>query len=286
MLLLSAEGYVHWMYFNSGIDSDEKHLDQTERCAEKIFQMESQSIHGYRLTGLAQIHRKNIKDGIHNFEKVLQFEGNDPDALLFLAILPVFTGKTKEARTYGDRLLKIDPLTPINYLFLSQAPFYEGKFPEAELLAKKAMKLDPENSAYVLFYFLIIAAYQEKNKAMMFYEEVIRGLERSLFTNLAFFFTCALKGDKVSAKEVLTEEFINAAQNDLQYSVIVADGFALLNQKKEAIDWLENAVTRGFTNYPFLSKHDPFLRNLDSEEEFLQLMVKVKEKWELFMGSK
>jgi len=39
VLLLSAEGYIHWMYFNSGIESAEKHLDETERCAEKIFQL-------------------------------------------------------------------------------------------------------------------------------------------------------------------------------------------------------------------------------------------------------
>ncbi|MFQ5584543.1 MAG: protein kinase, partial [Calditrichia bacterium] len=55
VLLLSAEGYVHWQYFNSGVESDEKHLEETERCAAKIFQMEPQSIHGYRLTGLAQL---------------------------------------------------------------------------------------------------------------------------------------------------------------------------------------------------------------------------------------
>jgi serine/threonine protein kinase len=285
VLLLSAKGYIHWMYFNSGIESDETHLDETERCAERIFQMEPQSIHGYRLIGLAQVHKKNIREGIRNLEKVLQFDQNDPDALLFLAILLALTGKTEEAHSLGDRLLKIDPLTPFNYLFLSQTPYYEGKFSEAELLIKKAMELDTENSVFRVFYLMVIATIWEKNKVLLFYEESIQKLKNSFFTNLALFFTCALKGDKVSADKVLTEEFMTAARNDIQYSVFVADGFALLNRKEEAISWLENAVDRGFTNYLFLSKHDSFLRKLDSEEKFQQLMVRVKKEWELNEGS-
>lgn len=36
--------------------------------------------------------------------------------------------------------------------------------------------------------------------------------------------------------------------------------FAMLDEKKEALDWLENAVNRGFINYPLLSKKDPWAR--------------------------
>ncbi len=235
---------------------------------------------------MAQVHRKNSRDGIRHLKRVLEFDQDDVDALLWLAILLALTGKTAEARLYGDRLVKIDPLTPFNYAILSQAPYYEGKFSEAESAAKKAMELDPENSMLRAWYFLLISTIWEKKRVFAFYEESIKEFEKSFFTHLAIFLKCALKGDMASAKEVLTEEFKNAVGNDLQYSVFVADGFALLNQKKEAIDWLENAVTREFINYPFLSKHDPFLRNLDGEEEFQQLLAKVKKKWELFMGSK
>jgi serine/threonine protein kinase len=277
--LISARGYIHWMYFNSGIDSDEIHLDETERCAKRIFQIEPHSIHGYRLVGLSQVHRKNVREGIRNFEKVLQIEKNDPDSLIYASMLLAITGKTSEARIYGEKILKIDPLTAYSYVTKAQAPYYEGKFDEAEHISRKALELDPANSVFKAWYFLVIAAFWEKSKVLQYYEESIKNLESSFFTNLAFFLACALKGDKESAKKALREEFITAARNDMQYSVFVADIFALLDQKEEAIGWLENAVERGFINYPFLTKIDPFLLNLHNEGRFQQLMIRVEKDW-------
>jgi non-specific serine/threonine protein kinase len=56
----------------------------------------------------------------------------------------------------------------------------------------------------------------------------------------------------------------------------------LLDEKKEALDWLENAVDRGFINYPFISKHDSLLANIRGEERFRKLMERVKKEWEEF----
>jgi non-specific serine/threonine protein kinase len=52
--------------------------------------------------------------------------------------------------------------------------------------------------------------------------------------------------------------------------------------KYEALDWLENAVHKGFINYPFISEHDPFLKNIRSEPRFKKLMERVKREWENF----
>ena len=34
----------------------------------------------------------------------------------------------------------------------------------------------------------------------------------------------------------------------------LADALALLDEKKEALDWLENALDSGFINYPFIAE--------------------------------
>jgi disulfide oxidoreductase YuzD len=56
---------------------------------------------------------------------------------------------------------------------------------------------------------------------------------------------------------------------------------SLLNAKKEAMDWLENAFKRGFINYPML-QCDPLLDNIRGEEKFKKLMEKTKYEWEHF----
>jgi len=56
---------------------------------------------------------------------------------------------------------------------------------------------------------------------------------------------------------------------------------SLLDAKPEALDWLENAVNRGFINYPALERTQ-LLDNLRGEERFKKLMERVKYEWEHF----
>ena len=69
---------------------------------------------------------------------------------------------------------------------------------------------------------------------------------------------------------------------DEQFSWEMAANYALIDHPQEAMDWLENAVNRGFVNYPFLNEFDPLLNNIRSEPEFKKLMERVKNEWERF----
>jgi non-specific serine/threonine protein kinase len=48
------------------------------------------------------------------------------------------------------------------------------------------------------------------------------------------------------------------------------------------LDWLENAVKRGFINFPLMINQDPFLENIRSEPRFKKLMVRAKQEWNNF----
>jgi hypothetical protein len=56
---------------------------------------------------------------------------------------------------------------------------------------------------------------------------------------------------------------------------------ARLGAKEEALDWLENAVSRGFINYPYF-RCDPSLDALRGEERLKKLMDRAKYEWEHF----
>jgi hypothetical protein len=55
-----------------------------------------------------------------------------------------------------------------------------------------------------------------------------------------------------------------------------------VNEPKEALRWLEEAVDWGFINYRFLTEHDRFLDNIREEEGFKKLLARVKHEWETF----
>ena len=47
----------------------------------------------------------------------------------------------------------------------------------------------------------------------------------------------------------------------------MAAAYALVNERQSALDWLENAVDKGWICYPFLSEYDPWLENIRGERE-------------------
>jgi hypothetical protein len=59
----------------------------------------------------------------------------------------------------------------------------------------------------------------------------------------------------------------------------VLDGGSL---PKRALHWLAIAVDRGFINYPFLGRHDPFIARLRSQPRFQKLLETVRDRWEKF----
>lgn len=67
----------------------------------------------------------------------------------------------------------------------------------------------------------------------------------------------------------------------MESSYWLAVMLSLLDAKKEALDWLENANHQGFINYPALER-EPFLQNIRGEERFKKLMERVKYEWEHF----
>jgi tetratricopeptide (TPR) repeat protein len=103
-----------------------------------------------------------------------------------------------------------------------------------------------------------------------------RGTVRVLFLKYA------LQGQKAQALASVTEDLKEYSKTDEQESWTLADCYALIGEKEEAIRWLEIAVSRGFVNYPFISKYDPFLENIRGEERFKKLMERVKYEWEHF----
>ena len=103
-----------------------------------------------------------------------------------------------------------------------------------------------------------------------------------VFTGWLLFLKYALNGEKSKALELLTEDVRNFFWHDADLPCLAAGGFALIDEKKEAIRWLEHSINKGNINYPLLSEIDPFLENIRGEERFKKLMERVKHEWENF----
>jgi hypothetical protein len=113
-------------------------------------------------------------------------------------------------------------------------------------------------------------------------ETLEREVPGSYFARHMRFLLDAYKGRKASVERIMTPDFAAATRQDFQYSMVVAGAYAALGEKEKALDWLGNAIDGGFSNYIYMSQHDPFLKKLEEEERFKELMKQAKAQCDRF----
>ena len=146
----------------------------------------------------------------------------------------------------------------------------------------KWFRMEPQNPG-ALFNCALFLAYCSRYEEA---RELIRGnLQADLedfVTRLTLLLEGALDGDRSRFQEIVTEDFRRTARRDLEFSYFVAGIHALAGLKEEALDWLSNAVDRGFINYPFIAEHDRLLESIRGEPQFRDIAARAKHEWENF----
>jgi tetratricopeptide (TPR) repeat protein len=276
-------GNAYLQYINMGISSDEEYLNQAEKAADKVFDLSYNSPHGYVLKGFIHFKRGDIQEGVRALKKALTLEPNNPDALMIISYLYGFSGKGFASKPLLDQLLKIDPLTPMNHCIAGLVEMLEGRYDQALSAFQTMYNLEPANPFLQYEYALGLALNEQYDAAFSIYDLISEGSPRTVFASLGLFFKYALQGRKTEAEALVTEDLINVAKWDEQYSWAMAAGYAMIGEKEAAFNWLENATRhRGWIPYQFLTEYDPFLTNIREEERFKMLMEEVREKWARF----
>ena len=191
-------------------------------------------------------------------------------------------GKISAAVPLSERLMKIDPLDfPPNYV-KGALHFYSGQFDKALKAWHRLYEIYPE-SAYSRWIYALILTYNNRyDEAFSIIDQSAKTDPDTVLTKLGLMLKYGLRGEKGKAFQEMTQDFQKTCQHDYSLSHHLAGVFALLGEKKKALNWLESAVNCGLFNYPLLNEYDPFFENIRGEERFKKLMERVKHEWEHF----
>jgi non-specific serine/threonine protein kinase len=80
----------------------------------------------------------------------------------------------------------------------------------------------------------------------------------------------------------VTTELSQITECDPHYSWNFAQCYAVIGDPANAITWLEKAMSKGFINYPMISRWDPLLASVRQTPEFDGLVDRVRDRWENF----
>ncbi len=281
-VLYAGMGYVYSQYVNIGLEHEE-YINKAEEYASKALALDSGSLEAHFVLGFLNLwFHGNPKKSIHHLKQALGIFPDDPDALFWLtAGYGINWGKPKEARQSYNRLKQVDPFSLWTYGGY-MLDVMEGQLDLSVDYLTKGFHMEPQNPAALFFSAQFLAYCNHLKEACALVGKNVKSDMKDAFTKLSLFVKFAIEGDKKRIKELLTVDFVKTAKRDCQTSYFVSGLYALSEMKDEALNWLENAVHRGFINYPFISEHDPFLKNIREEPRFKKLMERVKHEWENF----
>lgn len=280
--LYATMGFAFLQYREAGIDFGERPLLEAESCARKVFALESGSASGLRLRGWIHYSRGRIQEAVHDLNAALDSDPSNADTLLLLSNCYLISGKVTTARQLIVRLIAVDPLTPLARCMPAWADILEGKFAAAVEPYRQMFEMDPSNPMARLFYVWVLILNRHTDEIDRLVGTFPPEVRDTIPARLAEFLAHAVGGRRERAHATVTPAIETAAATTDVFSRFLAQGYALVDMRAQAMRWLAVAVERGFINYPFLARHDPFFRDLRSDDSFRQLMKTVRIRWEGF----
>ena len=279
-LLYAAMARAYYGYVNIGA-RQEDYLAKAEEYANKALAIDPKFFRAHSILGTLY-YFKNLREAIRQYKMALSLNPNESNALFGLVMLYQDSGKTSAALPLIERYQKANPLDPGNFIIQGFSSLYDGQFGRALDLFRKWYQSDPDNAAGAFYYALILVYNKELDEAYSIIDKCANSEPDNALSKFGLLLKYGLLKDREKAFQIMTADLRKTCQRDLEWSYNVAQAFALLDEKKEALDWLENAVDRGFINFPFINNYDFFLDNIRGEGRFKKLMERVKYEWEHF----
>ena len=280
-LLHGALAYVWYQHANIGLEPNQQFRERAREAAERALALDPDAPLAHLAVGMLIVFEQPA-EGIRYLKRVLRAAPGQVEALLWLAAVLSWI-KPEAARLHVEAARALDPLHPMVGWVDGILLMRSGDFEKAEVVLRAATR--SARLPLTLWFLAMTLGYLgSREEAAALFEEAFRGDEGTMSYGITQAFAHALRDERESAWRILRSDLETSAQvrRDFAYTHFVAECHALLGDVPGALEWLERSVSLGNINYPFLSRHDPFLAPLRSEPRFRELMVRVKHAWETF----
>ena len=256
-------------------------LTKSFQYAQKSIQLNPKSATAYFALGASLFQSCNLQKAIDCFEKALILEPNHNDSMLFIVLGYLYASldiDQAESERLMNKAIDIDPLIPMIKTAHGWRLFYLGKFQESiNEFREWQIELEKVKSPYLIMLAWIHGMNKNIDESIRLIDPIVDSDSKGTLNELGRFFKSSLMNNKKEALDVVSDSLEEAVWWDDLWSMIMADGYANLNEKDKAFHFLDRAITYGITNIPFLTKYDHFLENLRSDKRFDDCIVKARQ---------
>ncbi len=230
------------LYYNEG------HLDKAYGLIRKSIILKPDDVFGYIVLG--GIFQKLDCNGLALYwlNKAMELDPQNPLVYFHLINQHIMMQNFDEATKYVDKLLSIAPSWPYSFWLAGRLETLEKNYRKALDYFDKMLSITGEEEEYDYGFLLLKLGKKNKGKKI---------IERDL-------------------NYYLTEMKETSDSLNLDAKTI-ADIYAILGEKPQALFWLNKAVEKGWIEYRPLAVY-PYLDAIKSEPEYQKLISLIKEK--------
>jgi TolB-like protein/AraC-like DNA-binding protein len=247
-------------------------LEKGKPFIDKAIALDPTLDEGHMLLGFYNLYHDWDFEGAEKEYKV-SITDDHPDALALYADYLNFMLRHKEAVKYADRLNEKDPYYPNSRIILSY--FYSNRLHEA--LEFSEARIQTFSNYYTLdshgFLMLQLKRYDE---AITYFNKAI-ALEGIRYPRMLGWMGAAYakSGRPEAARKIIQELSQRLVKQDMgSISFFIAVIYSALNEKEEALKWLQAAYVAHDMEMPWLMT-EPQFYNLHKEPQFIELAGKM-----------
>jgi len=275
-LLYATKGLIEWQYYNIGASQDPTVLDRADDLAQKSLGLDPMSAQAETLRGLVAMHRPDMASARRHLERAFARDASDVDAVAWLGMLHIFSGNNNRARPFAARLETLDPLGAFTRLAGAILALMEGDFERALRRLEGGEEKSSLESALRVQALVMLRRFEE---AATLCDQLLRAEPDDLFGRMAGMVRFAIEGNRPRVEQLFGDDLRAAARNDLQYSLWIAEAFAVLGDAAQAVAWIRVAMSRGYFAYPFIAHHDWLFDRVRGEPAFQAALDDMRAGW-------
>jgi len=220
-----------------------------------------------------QIYDYDFARAESEYRSAIAIDSRYPLAHYWLAMCLSWMGRAGEAIAEARQAVELDPLSPVGNPILAHAYHCSGQYELAVSNSLRTIELFP---SYAVSHWQLGWGYLEMSK----YELAITALSRAMELESTTLYRSllaeahALAGDGDDAREML-DTLLRDSDYEYVPPYMIARIYAALDQKDEALGWMETAYRDRAAWMPYL-KVDPRMRVLRTERRYGDLLQRLK----------
>ena len=257
-------------------------LKRGETAALNALRINPQSTEGLNALGVIYGEEGREQEALRTLKQAVALAPNSGDAWQALGYSYYYAGLNEQAERAYRRLIELSPTLLQPRWMRARMLLYSGKAAEAEEEMRQLVAANP-GQFKAQAYFGMILYYEGK------LDEAQVNIDHSLALSAnsgddvpplvaAFLYASRHQRDKIDGKlfRYRPEQIIDG--DEAQW---LGGLYALLGDRRQALDWFKRTVALGDVNYPWFER-DKNYDSLRSDSEFQSIMAGVRQRWEAY----